>query len=256
VKPPRFDYLAPTSLDEALALLGQHGEEAKILAGGQSLVPLLNFRLVRPAHLVDLNEIPGLDRVEERDGALVIGSMARQRDVERSPLVGRLCPLLAAALHHVGNPQTRNRGTIGGNLAHADPTSELPTVIAACRAVIVLRSRDGSRELRAEEFFAGPYTTGRLPGELVYEVRIPALGHGQGWVFDELSSSYTAHPIVAVSAVTDGDGLRAAVAGVDGSPRVVSDAGELADVDDPHRRAVAIDMVQRAARALGRGGAG
>jgi carbon-monoxide dehydrogenase medium subunit len=253
MKPAPFAYQRPASLDEALALLAEHGDEAVPLAGGQSLVPMMNLRLAQPATLVDLNEIPDLDGIEERDGTLVIGAMARQRDVERSPVVGRLCPLLPAALHHVGNPQTRNRGTIGGNLAHADPTSEVPTVIAACGAQLVLTSAAGSRAVGAAEFFLGPYMTGRLPGELVTEVRIPALRPGQGWAFEELSWSFTAHPIVAVSAVVGGDAVRAAVAGVEGAPRMVSDAAELADVEDPHRRAAAADLVRRAtARALER----
>jgi aerobic carbon-monoxide dehydrogenase medium subunit len=254
VKPAPFAYERPASLDEALAVLAEHGDEAVPLAGGQSLVPMMNLRLAQPATVVDLNEVPGLDGIEERDGMLVIGAMARQRDVERSPVAGRLCPLLAAALHHVGNPQTRNRGTLGGNLAHADPTSEVPTVIAACGGEIVLTSAGGSRAVGAGEFFLGPYMTGRLPGELLTEVRIPALGPGRGWAFEELSWSFTAHPIVAVSAVAGPDGVRAAVAGVEGTPRVVSDAAELADVDDPHRRAAAADLVRRTmARAVERG---
>ena len=121
MKPPRFDYLAPTSLDEALGILTSHGDEAKVLAGGQSLVPLLNFRLVRPAHLVDLNEIPGLDRIGLRGDRLVIGAMARQRAVETSALVSERCPLLAEAMPQIGHVQIRNRGTIGGSLVHADP---------------------------------------------------------------------------------------------------------------------------------------
>ena len=257
MKPARFDYLRPASLAEALTLLAEHGDEAVPLAGGQSLVPMMNLRLAQPATLLDLNEIPGLDGIHERDGVLVIGAMARQRDIERSPLAGRLCPLLPAALHHVGNPQTRNRGTIGGNLAHADPTSELPTVIAACGAEIVLASAGGTRAVDAAAFFLGPYATSRLPDELVTEVRIPAMPSGQGWAFEELSWSFTAHPIVAVSAVVTGDGVRAAVAGIDGAPRVVMDADDLAGVGDPHRRSAATDLVRRAtALAFERGGAG
>ena len=184
---------------------------------------------------------------------LVIGAMARQRDVERSPLCLRLCPLLASALRHVGNPQTRNRGTIGGNLAQADPASELPTVVAACGGVILLASRDGTRELDCDAFFTRPYTNARSPDELVVEVRIPVLQRDQGWAFEEVAPSYTAHAIVAVSAVADAGGIRAAVAGVPGSPRVVSHPAELADVADPYRRAVAADLVQRvSAQALER----
>src|SRR5262245_19489802 len=131
MKPPRFDYHAPRSIDEALAALAAHGTEAKVLAGEQSLVPLLNFRLVRPAYLVDLNEIAALDAIRLDNGSLVIGAMARQRAVETSPLVRERCPLLAEAMPQIGHVQIRNRGTIGGSLAHADPAGELPAVVAA-----------------------------------------------------------------------------------------------------------------------------
>jgi aerobic carbon-monoxide dehydrogenase medium subunit len=251
MKPAPFDYERPRTLDDALRLLAERGDDAIPLAGGQSLVPMMNLRLARPATVVDLNEVPGLDAIEERDGMLVIGAMARQRDVERSPLCTRLCPLLAIALRHVGNPQTRNRGTIGGNLAQADPASELPTVVAAAGGMIVLESADGIRELDAEAFFVRPYTNARASGELVVEVRIPALRADQGWGFEELAPSFTAHAILAVSAVAGGGSVRAAVAGVPGSPRVVSGPDDLADVADPHHRAAATDMVRRvSARAL------
>src|SRR5262245_34121009 len=131
MKPPRFDYLAPASLDEALAMLGRHGEQAKVLAGGQSLVPLLNFRLARPAHLIDLNEVPGLDWIRIDGGRLSIGAMTRQRAIETSELVRERCPLLAEAMPQIGHVLIRNRGTVGGSLAHADPAAELPAVVAA-----------------------------------------------------------------------------------------------------------------------------
>src|SRR6266508_7019029 len=139
MKPPRFEYLAPTSLDEALGLLADHGDEAKVLAGGQSLVPLLNFRLVRPAYLVDLNEIAGLDGIRVENGRLAIGAMTRQRAVETSALVREHCPLMAEAMPQIGHVQIRNRGTIGGSLAHADPASELPAVVAALDGELVLQ---------------------------------------------------------------------------------------------------------------------
>ena len=253
MKPAPFDYERPRSLDDALQLLAERGDDAIPLAGGQSLVPMMNLRLARPAIVVDLNEIPGLDGIHERDGMLVIGAMTRQRDVERSPLCLGLCPLLASALRHVGNPQTRNRGTIGGNLAQADPASEIPTVVAACGGVILLASRKATRELDCDAFFTRPYTNARSPDELVVEVRIPALQRDQGWAFEEVAPSYTAHAIVAVSAVADAGGIRAAVAGVPGSPRVVRHPAELADVTDPYRRAIAANLVQRvSAQALER----
>jgi aerobic carbon-monoxide dehydrogenase medium subunit len=253
VKPAPFQYERPRTLDDALRLLAERGDDAVPLAGGQSLVPMMNLRLARPGTVVDLNDLPGLDGIEEQDGMLVIGAMARQRDVERSPLCARQCPLLASALRHVGNPQTRNRGTIGGNLAQADPASELPTVVAACGGVIVLASVDGTRELDARAFFVRPYTNARAAGELLVEVRIPALRDDQGWAFEELAPSYTAHAILAVSAVADAGGVRAAVAGVPGSPRLVSHPDDLADVADPHHRAAAGDLVRRvSAQALER----
>src|SRR5919108_3573760 len=124
MRPPRFDYLLPRTLDEALGLLAEHGEEAKVLAGGQSLVPLLNFRLIRPTYLVDLNEIPGLDGIRVEDGQLAIGAMTRQRAAETSSVVRERSPLMAEALPQVGHVQIRNRGTIGGSLAHADPAGD------------------------------------------------------------------------------------------------------------------------------------
>jgi aerobic carbon-monoxide dehydrogenase medium subunit len=253
VKPAPFQYERPRTLDDALRLLAERGDDAVPLAGGQSLVPMMNLRLARPGTVVDLNDLPGLDGIEEQDGMLVIGAMARQRDVERSPLCARQCPLLASALRHVGNPQTRNRGTIGGNLAQADPASELPTVVAACGGVIVLASVDGTRELDADAFFVRPFTNARAAGELLVEVRIPALRDDQGWAFDELAPSYTAHAILAVSAVADAGGVRAAVAGVPGSPRLVSHPDDLANVADPYHRAAACDLVRRvSAQALER----
>jgi aerobic carbon-monoxide dehydrogenase medium subunit len=253
VKPAPFQYERPRTLDDALRLLAERGDDAVPLAGGQSLVPMMNLRLARPGTVVDLNDLPGLDGIEEQDGMLVIGAMARQRDVERSPLCARQCPLLVSALRHVGNPQTRNRGTIGGNLAQADPASELPTVVAACGGVIVLASVDGTRELDADAFFVRPFTNARAAGELLVEVRIPALRDDQGWAFDELAPSYTAHAILAVSAVADAGGVRAAVAGVPGSPRLVSHPDDLANVADPYHRAAAGDLVRRvSAQALER----
>src|SRR5262245_60093093 len=148
MKPPRFDYLAPTSLDEALHILDRHGEQAKVLAGGQSLVPLLNFRLARPSCLVDLNEIGGLDGIRIEDGALVIGAMTRQRAVETSAIVRAHCPLLAEAMPQVGHVQIRNRGTLGGSVAHADPASELPAVIAALDGDLVVTSGRAQRVLK------------------------------------------------------------------------------------------------------------
>jgi carbon-monoxide dehydrogenase medium subunit len=201
MKPAPFAYVAPTSVDEALALLAQHADEAKPLAGGQSLVPLMNFRLARPGVLVDLNRIPELQYIREHDGGLAIGAMTRQRAAERSALVRERCPLLAAALPLVGHPPIRNRGTVGGSLAHADPAAELPAVAAALDAELVVRGPSGERVARPDAFFLTYLTTTLEPTELLVEVRFPAWPAGAGWAFEELSRRHGDFAIVGVAAV-------------------------------------------------------
>jgi CO/xanthine dehydrogenase FAD-binding subunit len=169
VKPARFDYVAAASSDEALAAL--EDGEAKVLAGGQSLVPMLNMRLARPSTLVDVNRVPDLDRVEV-DGSVRIGALARQADVLDSPAAGAV-PVLAAALRHVGHPATRSRGTIGGSLAHADPAAELPAVLLALDGEVVARSRRGVRTIGADGLFTGPFATTLWPDELLTDVVLP-----------------------------------------------------------------------------------
>ena len=200
MKPPRFEYLAPTSLDEALGLLADHGDEAKVLAGGQSLVPLLNFRLVRPAYLVDLNDIPGLAYVRADDGRLAIGAMTRQRAVETADVVRERCPLLADAMPQIGHFQIRNRGTIGGSLAHADPAAELPAVVAALEGELVVRSRAGERTLTPEQFFVAYLTTAVDPAELLVEVRLPVAPPRTGAAFMEVSRRHGDFALVGVAA--------------------------------------------------------
>jgi len=199
MKPPRFDYLAPASLDEALAILGRHGEQAKVLAGGQSLVPLLNFRLVRPAYLIDLNEIAGLDGIRVEDGRLTLGAMTRQRAVETSALVRERCPLLAEAMPQVGHVQIRNRGTVGGSLAHADPAGELPAVVAALEGKLVLRSARRERVLTPEQFFVAYLTTAAEPVELLVEVRLPPMPPRTGSAFLEVSRRHGDFALVGVA---------------------------------------------------------
>ena len=200
MKPPRFEYLAPTSLDEALALLAEHGDGAKVLAGGQSLVPLLNFRLVRPAYLIDLNEIPGLGEIRQENGRVVIGALARQRAVETSALVRERVPLLADALPQIGHVPIRNRGTIGGSLAHADPAAELPAVVAALDGELVVRGTGGERVLRSEDFFVGYLTTALGPTELLVEVRLPVAPPRTGTAFLEVSRRHGDFALVGVAA--------------------------------------------------------
>jgi carbon-monoxide dehydrogenase medium subunit len=172
VKPPPFEYARPETLDEAVALLAEH-EDAKVLAGGQSLVPVLNMRLLRPSMLVDLAGVPGLDRIEARNGSVAVGARVTQRAFQESPLVP---PLVAEALPHVGHYVTRNRGTVGGSIAHADAAAELPLCLVVLGGSVVTNRRT----IPAEEFFAGHFTTALEPDELVVETLWPRL---DGWRF-------------------------------------------------------------------------
>ena len=199
MKPPRFDYVLPRGLEEALSVLAQHGEQAKVLAGGQSLVPLLNFRLVRPAYLVDLNDVAGLDGIRVADGWLCIGATTRQRAVETSALVRERCPLLAEAMPQIGHTQIRNRGTIGGSLAHGDPAAELPAVVAALGGELVLQSARGRRVLTPEQFFVGYLTTAVAPDELLVEVRLPVTPPRTGSAFLEVSRRHGDFALVGVA---------------------------------------------------------
>jgi CO/xanthine dehydrogenase FAD-binding subunit len=200
MKPPRFDYLAPTTVEEALGALAEHGDQAKVLAGGQSLVPLLNFRLVRPAHIVDLNELTGLDGIREENGWLVIGGMTRQRAVEDSALVRERCPLLAEAMPLIGHTQIRNRGTIGGSIAHADPAAELPAVVAALGGELVARHAGGTRTLTADAFFVSYLTSALEPTELLVQVRLPVTKPRTGVSFMEVSRRHGDFALVGVAA--------------------------------------------------------
>ena len=173
VKPPPFEYRAPATVEEACTLLASL-EDAKVLAGGQSLVPLLNFRLARPAHIVDINRICGLDRIYERDKGVAVQALARQAAVEDSEVVARLCPLLSAAVRLVAHRVIRNRGTVCGNLAHADPASELPAVLLALGGHVVARSARGERVIEADHLFRGVMETALAPDELLVEAWFPA----------------------------------------------------------------------------------
>jgi carbon-monoxide dehydrogenase medium subunit len=187
MKPPSFDYVAPRSPEEAIELLGQHGTAAKVLAGGQSLVPLLNLRLAGAELLVDINAVEGLGGVSAWDGGLAIGALVRQSALEREPSIRERLPLLAEASALVGHPAIRHRGTLGGSLAHADPAAELPAVMLALEATLVARGRAGSREVAASEFFTNYLTTALEPDELLCEVRIPGAPPATGSAFVEVS---------------------------------------------------------------------
>ena len=201
MKPAPFAYIAPQGLAEALTLVRDYGADGKILAGGQSLVPLLAMRLARPAVLIDLNRVRRLDYI--RTGSEVrIGAMTRQRTAELSPVVRRRLPLLAEALSFVGHPQIRNRGTIGGTLAHADPSAELPAVFSALDGRVVLVSTRGTRTLRPDEFFLSYLTTALQPDELLVEVRLPAHDRA-GTAFVEVARRQGDFALVGVAAVVE-----------------------------------------------------
>jgi carbon-monoxide dehydrogenase medium subunit len=171
--PPRFDYVAPQSVDEVLSLLSQHGDDAKVLAGGQSLIPLMKFRFAAPKLVVDINRVPGLDGIEERDGALRIGARARHNQIADADVVKAGWPLIAACAPLVADPLVRNLGTIGGSLVHADPGGDWGSAMLALNAEIVARSTGGERTIPVVDLFEGTYTTTLRPDELVTEIRVP-----------------------------------------------------------------------------------
>jgi CO/xanthine dehydrogenase FAD-binding subunit len=200
VKPAPFAYYDPTTIDEAVSLLAEHGSEAKVLAGGQSLMPLLNMRLARPAVVVDVNRVDGLDYIRQENGGLAIGALTRQRSIERSDVVARTQPLLAGATRLIAHPQIRNRGTVGGSIAHADPAAEYPAVALALDAEMRVAGPRGARAIQAEEFFVTYLTTALEPDELVTEVRLPALPPRTGWSVMELSRRHGDFALAGVAA--------------------------------------------------------
>lgn len=208
MKPAPFRYIAPGTLDEALAALDDYGDEAKVLAGGQSLIPAMNFRLAQPGVLVDLNPVAELAYLEPAaDGGLRIGAMTRQRAVERSALVAQRAPLLHATMPHIAHVQIRNRGTIGGSIAHADPAAELPAVAVALNGRLRLQSRRGERWVDAADFYQGLFTTALAPGEIVAEMALPPMPHQSGWSILELArrrGDYALAGVAVMVAVEDG----------------------------------------------------
>lgn len=199
MKPAPFDYFAPAELQEALALLQRHGEEAKILAGGQSLIPLLNMRLARPKAIIDINSIPALSYIRRDNGSLRIGALTRHRMIESSATIREQCPLMAEAIRWVGHVEVRNRGTIGGSLVHADPAAELPTVVTALGGEMRLLSPKGDRTLRAGEFFVSFLTTSVDSSEILTEVRLPIWPSRTGCSFQEINRRHGDFAVVAVA---------------------------------------------------------
>ena len=208
MKPAPFDYFSPATVEEALALLEEHGGDAKPLAGGQSLIPAMNFRLARPAVLVDLNRIADLAYVRAAPGGVAIGAMTRQRAVERSDDVARAAPLLAEAMPSIAHPQIRNRGTLGGSIAHADPSAELPAVMLALDAQFRAKSATGERSIPAGEFFKGMLETALAPGELLVEIAVPRLPASSGTAFLEMARRHGDYALVGVAVVVTLDPRR------------------------------------------------
>jgi carbon-monoxide dehydrogenase medium subunit len=215
VKPPPFDYHGPVTLGEALDVLAEAGPGGKVLAGGQSLIPLLNMRLAAPAHIVDVNRVPGLDGIEAGPAGVRVGALARHAAVERSPQAAAVLPLLRQALRLVAHPVIRNRGTVVGSLVHADPAAEMPAVLALLGGSVRLASRDGEREVPAAEFFTGPMESAVRPGELAVSAFFPALPPRSGTAFHEVARRHGDYAVAGVAAaVTLGEDLRVAAARV------------------------------------------
>lgn len=202
MKPAPFEYQAPTSLEAALDVLSRRGGEAKLLAGGQSLIPVMNFRLAEPALLVDINKLTELDFIRRgEDGTLRIGALTRQRRLERDPLVAEAAPLLHEAVPFIAHPQIRNRGTFGGSLAHADPAAELPALAVALRARLRLQRASGDRWVDAADFFGGLFTTALEPDEMLVEAAIPPLPPRTGWAFMEIARRHGDYAQVGIAAL-------------------------------------------------------
>ena len=199
MKPASFRYLAPASLDEALVLLAEHGDAAKILAGGQSLVPMMNFRLVSPSIIIDLNRVTELGYLREQDGGLAIGAMTRQSQVEHDHLTASHAPLITETMPFIAHPQIRNRGTFGGCIAHADPAAELPAVAVALDASFKLKSQKGSRSVRAADFFLGLFSTILEPTELLTEIVVPPMPAHSGYAFQEMSRRHGDYALAGVA---------------------------------------------------------
>ncbi|MGE3877163.1 MAG: xanthine dehydrogenase family protein subunit M [Parvibaculaceae bacterium] len=219
MKPATFDMVRPESLDEALALLAEHASDAKVLAGGQSLVPVMNFRLAAPGIVIDLNRVRQLSGITADGSVVRIGAMTRQRELLESPVIGQAVPLLAKAMPHVGHVQTRSRGTIGGSLAHADPSAELPAVMVALDATFQLSRRKERRDVPAREFFVDAMTTVIEPDELLTEIVLPIALPGTHCAFDEMVRRHGDFAIVSVAAQIANDDLSVAVGGLEAVPR-------------------------------------
>ena len=229
MKPAKFDYFSPTSIDDALRVLERYQGDARALAGGQSLVPMMNFRLATPAAIVDLNRVPGLAGIDDTDGVVRIGAMTRQRQLEFAPLVREKLPLLAEAIRWVGHLPTRTRGTIGGSIANADPAAEIPMVLQALAGEIVARGPQGERRVGVSDLFRGPLTTSLAADEIITEVCFPAMPPSASHAIEEFARRKGDFAIAAIAAMVLRDGercvsARLATAGIGPVPIRLRDA--------------------------------
>jgi carbon-monoxide dehydrogenase medium subunit len=244
VKPAPFAYFVPDTLDEVLAILADHADDAKALAGGQSLVPAMNFRLAQPAALVDLNRVVELSTISETDRGLRLGAMVRHQTLETSAVVARRAPLIRDTMPWVAHPPIRTRGTIGGSLAHADPAAELPAVCLALDATLELRTAGRTRETGAGDFFVGLYTTALEPGELVTAVLVPPLPPRSGWAIDEVARRHGDYALAGVAAVVTLDdegrcaGVRIGLLSVHDRPVLATHAMAALERESPSAEAI------------------
>lgn len=201
MKPPSFEYVVADSVEHALRLLAEGGDDAKVIAGGQSLVPLLNFRMARPSLLVDINQVPGLANIRKIDEAISIGALTRHAKLTTSKTISQYLPLLSEAAAWIAHPQIRTRGTIGGSLAHADAAAELPVVLLALDAYVTARSLQGERKIPIKELLVSHFVSSILPGELIVEVNVPLLPPGTGAAFDEFSRRHGDYAIGGAASI-------------------------------------------------------
>lgn len=205
MKPPSFDYVVADSVEHALSLLAEGGDDAKVIAGGQSLVPLLNFRMARPSLLVDINHVPGLANIRKTDQTIAIGALTRHAKLITSKTIAQNLPILAEAAAWIAHPQIRTRGTIGGSLAHADAAAELPVVLLALDAYVTARSLRGERRIAIKDLLVSHFVSSILPDELIVEVNVPALPAGTGAAFDEFSRRHGDYAIGGAASIVTVD---------------------------------------------------
>ena len=232
MKPASFEYVRATSLDQVLALLDKYGDTAKILAGGQSLLPMMNFRLVQPAVVVDISAVPDMPTIAETAGGLSVGAMVRHAELMRSDLVARQFPIVSHAMKFVAHTAIRNRGTIGGSLSHADPAAELPMIAILLDATFQIVSAQGRRSIAAKDFFLAPLTTDLAENELLLEVELPLLPNGTTWAFEEVSRRSGDFALAAVGTtfhISDGRfaDVRIAATGIGEAPMRFAQAENL-----------------------------